>query len=106
MIELFSLTTIEGVKYLPHIPIIKSSIKRAKIAEKKTLRNKMIKSSLKTAIKRFKAAVDEGNMDHAKALYMKTTSAIDKAVTKGTLHKNAANRKKAQLARYMNRAAQ
>ncbi len=91
---------------MPHIPIIKSSIKRARIAEKKTLRNKMIKSNLKSAIKRFKAAVDEGNMDHANALYMQTTSTIDKAVTKGTLHKNAANRKKAQLARYMNRAAQ
>jgi len=66
----------------------------------------MIKSNLKSAIKKFKAAVDDGNMDLAKALYMKTTGTIDKAVTKGTLHKNAANRKKAQLARYMNRAAQ
>ena len=78
---------------------IKSAMKRAKITEKKNLRNRMIKSSVKTALKRFDTAVAAGDVDTAKALFSKTVSQVDKAASKGTMHKNAANRKKAQLAK-------
>ncbi len=77
---------------------IKSAIKRINIAKVKTMRNKSIKSSVRTAIKRFETAVAEGDLDNARALYPKVTSSIDKAAAKGVFHKNAASRKKSKLA--------
>ena len=86
------------------MPNIKSAIKRVKVNEKKNLRNRMIKSSLKTTIKKFDAAVAEEPMQ-AQALLNDSFSALDKAVAKGVLHKNAANRKKARLAKRLAKAA-
>lgn len=83
---------------------IKSAMKRAKIASKKNLQNRMVTSSVKTALKRFDSAVAAGDMEGAKAIYSYTVSKVDKAVTKGVLHKNAANRKKAQLAKKLAKA--
>jgi len=77
---------------------IKSAMKRAIVANKKNLRNRMMKSSMRTTLKRFEQAVAQGDKDTAKALYQSTVSAVDKAAHKGVIHKNAANRKKAQLA--------
>lgn len=77
---------------------IKSAIKRAKVANKKNMQNRMIKSSMRTTLKHFDTAVAEGDLETAKALYQKTVSTVDKATRKGAIHKNAANRKKAQLA--------
>ncbi len=76
------------------MPNIKSAMKRVKVTETKNLRNRIVKSKVKTAIKKFET---EANA----AQYSLTTSAIDKAVAKGVLHKNAANRKKARLAKQM-----
>ena len=78
---------------------IKSAKKRVLVSEKKTLENKAIKSALKTQIKKFLAAVAEGNKEQANALYPETVSAIDSAVSKGILHKNNAANKKAKLAK-------
>lgn len=86
------------------MPNIKSAIKRVKVNEKKNLRNRMIKSSLKTTIKKFDAAVAE-EPKQAQALLNNSFSALDKAVAKGVLHKNAANRKKARLAKRLAKAA-
>jgi len=77
---------------------IKSAAKRAKVASVKNLRNRMIKSSVKTALKRFDSALAAGDIATAAALYSQTVSKVDKAVAKGVYHKNTANRKKAQLA--------
>lgn len=77
---------------------IKSAIKRAKVTEKKNLRNRMVRSSMRTALKRFDTAISNGEVQTATALYNKTISMVDKSVAKGVIHKNAANRKKAQLA--------
>ena len=85
------------------MPNIKSAIKRVKVSEKKNLRNRIIKTGVKTSIKKFQAAVAT-DPNAAGAQFSATTSAIDKAVSKGILHKNAANRKKARLARSMNKA--
>ena len=63
------------------MPNIKSAIKRVKVTATKNLQNRMVKSSVRTQIKKFDAA------------------AVDKAAAKHVMHKNAANRKKAQLAR-------
>ena len=79
------------------MPNIKSAIKRVKVTEKKNLRNRMIKSAMKTSVKKFENAVVAGTADQK--LLGATQSALDKAVAKGVMHKNAANRKKARLAK-------
>ena len=81
------------------VPNIKSAKKRVLVTEKKALQNKAIKSALKTSIKKFLNAVSAGDKETATALYSETVSAIDSAVTKGILHKNNANNKKAKLAK-------
>lgn len=81
------------------MPNIKSAKKRVLVTEKKTRQNKAIKSALKTSIKKFLTAVNAGDKETATALYPETVSAIDSAVTKGILHKNNANNKKAKLAK-------
>ena len=83
---------------------IKSALKRIKVTKFKTRRNKMIISSLKTSIRKFEESVKAGNIDEAKALYQRTSSLIDKAVVKGTLHKNTAARKKSRLAKKLKTA--
>jgi len=80
------------------LPNTKSAMKRVKVIKAKTLRNKMIKSSLKTISKKFENALSENNLDLAKSIYPKLVKKIDMAAAKGTIHKNAANRKKAKLA--------
>lgn len=80
------------------MPNIKSAKKRVKVIDTKTMQNKMIKSALKTDIKKFDVAVEEKS-DSAKELYINAISAVDKAASKGTVHKNKANRTKAQLAK-------
>jgi small subunit ribosomal protein S20 len=74
----------------------KSAKKRALIAAKRTLRNKMVKSSLRTAIRKYREAVGTEN---AQALLNQAFSALDRAATKGVIHKNTAARKKARLAK-------
>lgn len=84
---------------------IKSAIKRILITEKKTLRNRIVKSSVKTTIKKFETAVANGNYDEAKSLLPKVAHAIDKAAAKGVIHKNAAARKKSRLTVRLNAIA-
>ncbi|GAA4693694.1 30S ribosomal protein S20 [Nocardioides nanhaiensis] len=75
---------------------IKSQIKRNKQNEKRHERNKAVKSSLKTAIRKFRAAAEAGDKETAVTLSREATRKLDKAVSKGVIHKNqAANRKSA-----------
>ncbi len=85
------------------MPNIKSAVKRVKVSKKKNLRNRMVKTGVKTAIKKYQGALIEGVVP-AGAQLSATTSAIDKAVTKGVMHKNTANRKKARLAKALHKA--
>ena len=85
------------------MPNIKSAIKRVKVNRKKNLRNRMVKSAMKTKIKKFDTAVNASQVD-AKLLSA-TQGAVDKAAAKGVIHKNAANRKKARLAKRLAKAA-
>lgn len=78
------------------LPNIKSAKKRVKVNKTKALNNQMFKSALKTAIKKFDTTVTSG-ADSAKE-FRYAISKIDRAVTKGILHKNTAARKKSQLA--------
>lgn len=86
------------------MPNIKSAKKRVKVIAAKTLRNQMIKSALKTAIKRFEAAAVSGDAAAASATFRYAVKKIDQAVAKGIIHKNAASRKKSQLALMLNNA--
>ncbi|GAA2014060.1 30S ribosomal protein S20 [Microbacterium ulmi] len=75
---------------------IKSQIKRNKTNEKAHERNKAVKSELKTAVRRTREAVTAGDKASAEKALLKATKKLDKAVSKGVIHKNqAANRKSA-----------
>jgi small subunit ribosomal protein S20 len=75
---------------------IKSQIKRNKQNEKARLRNKAVKSSLKTAIRKYHAAAEAGDVTKADELLREATRKLDQAVSKGVIHRNqAANRKSA-----------
>ena len=79
---------------------IKSQTKRNKQNEKRHERNKAVKSSLKTAVRKFREAADSGEKDKAVELGNAANRALDKAVSKGVIHKNqAANRKSAIMKR-------
>jgi len=81
------------------LPNIKSAERRMRVEAKANLRNRIIKSELKTIAKKFHAAVAAGQKDAAAELFKEYTGALDKAALKGTIHKNTANRKKAQVAK-------
>jgi small subunit ribosomal protein S20 len=84
---------------------IKSAKKRIKVIETKTLRNKIIKSALKTAIKKFEVATGANNVEEAKVTYKDAARALDMAAAKGVIHKNMAARKKSRLAAKLNTIA-
>ncbi|GAA2470691.1 30S ribosomal protein S20 [Streptomyces thermolineatus] len=78
---------------------IKSQIKRNKTNEKSRLRNKAVKSSLKTAIRKTREAVAAGDVEKANVAAREASQKLDKAVSKGVIHKNAAANKKSALAK-------
>ena len=82
---------------------IQSAKKRIKVTAKKALRNKMIKSRTKTAIKKVIVAAGEGNKDVAHTALVNAISVIDKAASKGVYHKNNASRKKSRLTKLVNK---
>ena len=84
---------------------IKSAKKRILVINKKTLRNKMVASATKTAVKKVIVAVNAGDKAVAAEALKAATKAIDMACTKGILHKNNASRKKSRLAKLVNKMA-
>lgn len=74
--------------------LLKSSVK---VIAKKTAENKMAMSALRTQLKKFDAAVAAN--DNVEAMYVSTVKKVDEAASKGLIHKNKANRTKAQLAK-------
>lgn len=84
------------------MPNIKSAAKRVEITRIRTIRNVRIKSALKTSIRKFEEAMKAADREEAGTKLRKAVVAIDKAVTKGILHKNAAARKKSRLTKRYN----
>ncbi|MEU4894697.1 30S ribosomal protein S20 [Streptomyces sp. NPDC044780] len=80
---------------------IKSQIKRNKTNEKARQRNKAVKSELKTAIRRTREAVAAGDAEKATEAARVAARKLDKAVSKGVLHKNNAANKKSALAQQL-----
>jgi small subunit ribosomal protein S20 len=83
---------------------IRSQIKRNRQAAKRRLRNRSVRSALKTARKKVRIALGEGDLETALARAREAARAYDKAASKGILHKRAAARYKSRLARAVNRA--
>lgn len=81
------------------MPNIKSAKKRVEVTATKKLQNQMIRSQMNTAVKKFNAAISQNELDKAKELLPIATAKIDNAASKNIIHKNAANRKKSQIAR-------
>ncbi|HEY0485064.1 MAG TPA: 30S ribosomal protein S20 [Mycobacteriales bacterium] len=77
---------------------IKSQLKRIKTNEKARLRNKAVKSSLKTAVRRFREAAASGDVQAAAVELKAAARALDKAASKGVIHKNQAANKKSAMA--------
>ena len=84
------------------MPNIKSAIKRVKVTEKKNLRNRINRSILKTTLKKYQTVIDAKDAATAEKMLPMTSGAIDRALSKGVLHRNAAARKKAQIAKHLN----
>ena len=84
---------------------IKSQKKRILTNEKARLRNKAVKSGLRTHVRKFNEALAEGDTAKAQELARTATRALDKAVTKGVIHKNQAANRKSAMAKRVNAAA-
>ncbi len=81
---------------------IKSQIKRIRTNEAARLRNKSVKSALKTAIRRVRTAVDAGDKATAQSELVTASRSLDKAVSKGVIHANQAANRKSALAHQVN----
>ena len=80
---------------------IKSQIKRNRQNVRLRERNKAARSALKTQIKRVREAAAGGDADGTQAAYRSAARALDKAASKGIIHKNSASNKKSKLARLL-----
>jgi small subunit ribosomal protein S20 len=78
---------------------IKSQIKRVKTNEKRRQRNKSVRSSIRTAVRRFREAAEAGDAEKSIELQRAAAKALDKAASKGVIHKNQAANRKSAMAR-------
>ena len=81
---------------------IKSATKRVLLTQKAAARNKASRSLLKTNIKKFDAAASAGNRESAQQAYRTAVKTVDRAATKGLIHKNKAARRKSALTKKLN----
>ncbi len=84
------------------MPQIKSSIRSVKTDAERRAKNAAVKSTIKTAIRKTLETAQAGQAEEAKQAFIQATSIIDKAASKGVIHKNAAARKKSRLAAKVN----
>lgn len=88
------------------MPNIKSAIKRVRVAEKKRLRNKPIRSTARTFVKNARKAIDTGHAEapETREALQQALSYLDHAAVKGVIHKNNAARRKSRLMKRFNKA--
>ena len=79
------------------MPNIKSAKKRVEVAKVNAAKNAIVKTSIKTSLKKFDEALNSNDKDTMKTAYANAVSTVDKAVTKGVMKKNTASNKKAAL---------
>ena len=83
------------------MPNIKSAKKRVKVIEKKTAQNRAVKARVATYIKKFKATLEGDDVKACEEAYREVVSLLDKAACENVIHANSANRKKAHLAKLL-----
>jgi len=88
------------------MPNIKSAEKRVKLARIREARNKSARSLMRTNLKKFEAAVSAGSRDEADRAYRVAVKTVDRAVTKGLLHKNNAAHKKSKMTAKLSKISQ
>jgi small subunit ribosomal protein S20 len=84
---------------------IKSAMKRIRQNEKRRVRNAAVRSTVRTSVKSARTALESGQAAQARETLLRTIQILDKAVTKGVVHKNTAARKKSRLTRQLNALA-
>jgi len=84
---------------------IKSSAKRAELSQKYAARNKAARSLMKTNIKKFDAAISGSDREAAESAYKTAVMTVDRAATRGLIHKNKAARRKSSLTKQLNAVA-
>jgi small subunit ribosomal protein S20 len=83
----------------------RSALKRMRQGEKRRVRNAAVRGSVRTAVKSTRAALAAGSAEEARGDLARAIRLLDKAVTKGVLHRNAAARRKSRLTRQLNALA-
>ena len=86
------------------MPVIKSAIKQMRVAEKRQLRNKSIRSLCKTNITKAERFIFSGELEAAQKAIIAAISSLDKAAEKGVIHPNNAARRKSRLIKKLNEA--
>jgi small subunit ribosomal protein S20 len=89
----------------PAVANIQSQIKRNRQNERRRVRNKSIRTALKTSQKKVRVAAAEGDLETAATQSREAAQALDKAVSKGAMHKRAAARRKSRMAKSVARAS-
>ncbi|MDP9727361.1 30S ribosomal protein S20 [Alicyclobacillus tolerans] len=84
------------------MPNIKSAEKRVHVTKRRTLRNASLRSALRTTLKKFDVTLSQNDVEQARQALRIATRALDKAATKGIIHRNTASRKKSRLTRRFN----
>lgn len=86
------------------MPNTKQAIKRVRVNAKKAARNVHVKSAVKTAVRRFTDTLAQGELEATGEKLKNAVKQIDKAVSKGVVHRNTAARKKSRLTKRLNKA--
>jgi small subunit ribosomal protein S20 len=84
---------------------IKSAMKRIRTSEKRRIRNAAVRSAVRGSVKVARTAIEGGQAAQARETLQRTIQTLDKAVTKGVIHKNTAARRKSRLTRQLNALA-
>jgi small subunit ribosomal protein S20 len=87
------------------MPNTKQALKRMRVTAKRTARNRHVKSTVKTAVRRFSETLAQGDLESARDKFTSAVKVLDKSAGKGVLHKNAVARKKSRLAKRLNKLA-
>jgi ribosomal protein S20 len=87
------------------VPNIKSQVKRVKTNEKARQRNKAVKSALRTHVRNFRRAAEAGDAEKATQYAKLANRQLDKAVSKGVIHKNQAKNRKSSISKKLNKLA-
>ena len=90
------------MKGTPQVANIKSQKKRIRTSEKARVRNRAVRSELKTLVRRVHEAVEEGNAEAAQAAASRAYKRLDQAASKGIIHKNQASNRKSGVAHLVN----